>query len=327
MYRRIFQYAVIATLCGSATLMAQDKLKATDLIQSFDWSYRQFVNEFRGSTDLNERTQIIKAASDEVNLLLKPHLNKPLIAAVLPKMATTKLIDLDPTLVAVIDDHPQARVRAQALLTFAKYAGNNERQKTCEAALGFLKQAYGELPYRKSTFAKEADEALYFFRHLALGRAAPSTVGEDVDGAPLRLSDYKGKVVMLRFWGDWCPACRRMYGFERDLIGKYRNQPFALIGVNSDSRDKCRQAQRESNLMWRSIWDGGTTYGPISTLYRISDWPTIVVIDANGVIQFRGRGLDAKKLNTVLDRLVTEAARGKTSVAESALLDSTERSP
>ena len=36
---------------------------------------------------------------------------------------------------------------------------------------------------------------------------------------------------MLRFWGDWCPACRAMFDYERKLVERYKNQPFALIGI------------------------------------------------------------------------------------------------
>ena len=48
-----------------------------------------------------------------------------------------------------------------------------------------------------------AGSARFALRHLAIGKPAPEIEGEDIDGKPLRLSDYRGKVVVLDFWGHW----------------------------------------------------------------------------------------------------------------------------
>ena len=48
-----------------------------------------------------------------------------------------------------------------------------------------------------------AEDFLFEFKHLAIGRIAPDIEGKDLDGQPFKLSDYRGKVVMLDFWGDW----------------------------------------------------------------------------------------------------------------------------
>ncbi|MFP6676058.1 MAG: peroxiredoxin family protein [Pirellulaceae bacterium] len=298
----------IAALAVVAECQAQDRKTSRQLVASYETRYQKFVDAFKASNDTEERLTLINGATADINALFAAYVTEPSIADVLPSLANVKLVDLQPTFVKVIDEHPRQEVRALALLHFAQYSGNNERRKTCEAALGYLQRKYGKLPYRGTTFAKAADESLYFFRNLAIGCKAPPTVGEDADGAVFRLTDYRGKVIMLRFWGNWCPACRQMYGYERELVGKYRNQPFALIGVNSDSREECKRAQKESNLMWRSVWDGGTTHGAMSTIYRIGQWPTIIVIDAQGKIQYRSEGLDEAKLNRVIERLVAEAS-------------------
>jgi peroxiredoxin len=278
------------------------------LVSNYNTTYQQFVESFRKSEDDAERLKLVKQASDDLNGLLAPQLKEPMMADVLPRLVTSQLVDLQPTFVEVIDGHPDPQVRALALLCFGKYSGNNDRGETCEATLDYLKKRYGRLPYRGATFADAADESLYYFQNLAVGCEAPPTVGEDADGAVFRLSDYRGKVVMLRFWGNWCPACRRMYGYERKLVEKFKNRPFALVGVNSDSREECQRAQRHSNLMWRSIWDGGTTHGPVASMYRVGKWPTIIVIDAAGKIRFRAQGLNEEQLGGIIERLVAEAA-------------------
>ena len=52
--------------------------------------------------------------------------------------------------------------------------------------------------------------------NLAVGKPAPEIEGVDVDGKPLKLSDYKGKVVVLVFWGSWCGPCMAQVPHERE---------------------------------------------------------------------------------------------------------------
>jgi len=67
-----------------------------------------------------------------------------------------------------------------------------------------VKTDYGtEIKAGKRTYAEAADVVLYELRNLRVGKAAPDIEGEDVDGAKFKLSDYRGKVVMLDFWGHW----------------------------------------------------------------------------------------------------------------------------
>lgn len=62
---------------------------------------------------------------------------------------------------------------------------------------------YGDVRYGRGTLAQRAGPELFELRDLAIGKTAPEIEGEDLDGAKFKLSDYRGKVVMLDFWGDW----------------------------------------------------------------------------------------------------------------------------
>ena len=88
-----------------------------------------------------------------------------------------------------------------------------------------------------------------------------------------------------------------MYPHERSLVKEYAGRPFALLGVNSDrDREEIRKIIQEKELVWRSFWNGGSTNGPISNAWNVSGWPTIYIIDHEGVIRaknVRGDDLDA----------------------------------
>jgi hypothetical protein len=90
-----------------------------------------------------------------------------------------------------------------------------------------------------------------------------------------------------------------MYPHERSLVKELANQPFALIGVNSD-KDKAelKQAMEKEHITWRSFIDGGTA-GPIAKAWEVKAWPTIYVIDQNCIIRaenLRGEQLTAAVL-------------------------------
>jgi hypothetical protein len=62
---------------------------------------------------------------------------------------------------------------------------------------------FGDIKVGLGTLGRQAEGELNEIRHLGIGRPCPEITGEDIDGKPFRLSDYKGKVVVVDFWGDW----------------------------------------------------------------------------------------------------------------------------
>jgi peroxiredoxin len=125
---------------------------------------------------------------------------------------------------------------------------------------------------------------------LTVGKVAPDIAGSDLDGASMSLSDYRGKVTVVMFSGDWCGICRVQYPYERLMLELYKNWPFALVGVDSStSLARAKQVKHDERLTFRSWWDGGAaknTEGPIATSWNVAGWPTVYVLDQHGVIRF-----------------------------------------
>jgi peroxiredoxin len=136
-----------------------------------------------------------------------------------------------------------------------------------------------------------------------IGNRAPDIQGEDLDGKKFKLSDSRGKVVLLSFWGNWCPYCRSLYPYERSLVKTMDKRPFALIGVNSDSdRELLRAAVKKEELTWRSFWNDGGIGGPISNAWGVQVWPTLYLIDDRGIIRNKWAGVPPP--TTDLDRAI-----------------------
>jgi len=85
-----------------------------------------------------------------------------------------------------------------------------------------------------------------------------------------------------------------MIPHEKELVERLKDQPFALIGVNSDPKDKIKGMCDKEGITWRNAVEGSTN-GPIPSKWNVRAWPTIYVIDAKGVIRYknvRGKGMD-----------------------------------
>jgi len=79
-----------------------------------------------------------------------------------------------------------AKLEAEAIRLFTDVADN-----------------YGNVEYNLKKLRDHAASAIYIIRNIGIGKTAPEITGEDIDGKPMKLSDYRGKVVVLDFWGHW----------------------------------------------------------------------------------------------------------------------------
>ena len=95
-----------------------------------------------------------------------------------------------------------------------------------------------------------------------------------------------------------------MYPHERSLVKRLAGKPFALVGVNSDPKDRLKKALQKENMTWRSFWDGGDTSGPIASRWNVHAWPTLYVLDHKGVIRYRG--VREKQMDDAVDKLLAE---------------------
>ncbi len=134
------------------------------------------------------------------------------------------------------------------------------------------------------------DKQRELVRTRLIGKVAPEIAGKDLDNVEFKLSEYRGKVVVLYFTGQWCGPCRGEYPYQRLMLELHKDKPFAILGVNSDDTlDVARQAKADNRLEYRTWWDGyleKKTSGPIASAWDVTGWPTIYLIDKKGVIRF-----------------------------------------
>ncbi len=95
-----------------------------------------------------------------------------------------------------------------------------------------------------------------------------------------------------------------MYPHERSLVERLKDEAFTIVGVNSDPAEKDREAIVRENITWPSLWDGGDTSGPIATKWGVRGWPTIYIIDHEGII--RDKNKRGEEMDEVVDKLLAE---------------------
>ena len=105
-----------------------------------------------------------------------------------------------------------------------------------------------------------------------------------------------------------------MYPHERSRVKRLENKPFALLGINSDPKERLREVMKKENITWRSWWDGGNTNGPIARAWNVSGWPTIYVLDHKGVIRFKG--VRGEQMDKAVDQLLEEMEKAQPTAAK-----------
>jgi thiol-disulfide isomerase/thioredoxin len=140
---------------------------------------------------------------------------------------------------------------------------------------------------RGVTVAEAARTAAYEIRNLAVGKKPPEIAGQDLDGRPMRLGDFRGKVVVLSFWHSQCGPCIALARHERQLVERFVGRPFVLVGANVDEdRDAAKQVAEKQMLSWRSFWCGPKgRFADILRAWNVESYPTVYVIDHTGVIR------------------------------------------
>ena len=140
-----------------------------------------------------------------------------------------------------------------------------------------------------------------------IGKPVPAFSATDLDGNPISLQDYRGKVVLLDFWGVWCGFCINEIPNLKKVYNTYKDQGFDIIGVSlDDEKSVLRDYIQENDIQWRQVFSGKSwREDPLAQQYNITGVPSQWLIDRDGkLITHKARG-------EKLEGLVVEALKNK----------------
>lgn len=135
-------------------------------------------------------------------------------------------------------------------------------------------------------------------RALSMGQIAPEIALPDPDGKMMKLSDFRGKYVMIDFWAAWCKPCREENPNVVKLYSEYKDKGFEIFGVSLDrTKEAWVGAIAEDGLTWPQVSDLQYFNSEAAELYQIAAIPATYLIDPEGKIigkDLRGPSLRAK---------------------------------
>lgn len=175
---------------------------------------------------------------------------------------------------------------------FTRYASDTWLKKNLKAAKAFL----ADLEESEHRLAKSMKGKVLDIELLA-GKAPPAIEVTALDGKPLSLDDYKGKVLLIDFWATWCGPCRAELPNVKQVYEKYHEKGFEILGVSLDKdRGKLETFIETEDMPWRQVFDGKGWENEIAALYGVSSIPKTYLLDGKGkVVKFNLRGEELGK--------------------------------
>lgn len=160
-----------------------------------------------------------------------------------------------------------------------------------EKMSGYVKRSYD--------MYKRSEEAEKFSADI-VGSPAPDFTFETIKGEKMKLSDFRGKFVLLDFWGTWCGPCVGEIPNLKNAYKEFKDKGFEIISISSDKMNGGKDSEYlkkftgEKEMVWNHVLDSGD----IHKIYKIMHWPTLYLVDKDGKIirnenYLRGTGLQS----------------------------------
>jgi peroxiredoxin len=133
------------------------------------------------------------------------------------------------------------------------------------------------------------------------GQPAPDFALKSASGENLRLSEYRGDVVMINFWATWCGPCRQEMPLLDELYSRYQRVGFNLLGVNiDDDTGRAMKMIDELGVTFPVLFDSRKE---VSKLYDVGAMPVTVLVDRDGKVRHVHHGYKPGYEDKYLDQI------------------------
>lgn len=163
-----------------------------------------------------------------------------------------------------------------------------------------LEEMYGgmDASYQNSMAGKSIASRIKAIKNTSVGATAMDFAQTDTEGNTVKLSDLRGKYVLLDFWASWCVPCRAENPNVLKAYNTFKDKNFTVPGVSLDMNEQdWRDAIKEDGMPWTQLWDVKGPEADVVKMYGITGIPASFLIGPDGVIiakDLRGEELSIK---------------------------------
>lgn len=241
---------------------------------------------------------------NQLNVFIEPYVNTPQFDSV-RVIAQTRYEALEAKQREFVYDFfkktDETVVPIYAILFAGGFISPENDYAWYEARLAQFETSHPRSKY--TAYLKKFMEPYAAQANLQIGKPAPDFSLKTPEGKSLKLSDLRGKYILIDFWASWCAPCRKENPNVVRLHNRFKDKGFDILGVSLD-RDSTAwvKAIKDDQLNWPQVSDLKYWDSQAAGLYNITGIPATYLIDPKGVIV--GRNLRGQELEAKLESLL-----------------------
>jgi thiol-disulfide isomerase/thioredoxin len=191
---------------------------------------------------------------------------------------------------ALLEEHKGTKTEAVAQILFMKAMLYTQVFEDAEKGIVLVEQVGRDFPdTERGKHAQQMVPALRKQAALGVGKVFPDFNEKDLDGQPLSLARFKGKVVLVDFWATWCGPCIAELPHVLSTYRKHHDEGFEIVGISLDSdREKLNAFIKERGMTWPQYFDGQGWQTKLAQEYGVNSIPATFLLDAEGKVIAKG---------------------------------------